>query len=123
MTLTGGSGGFESPWTAASDRLIRADAQLLQTALRKAVSTSPEAFFTTLADLKARSAAGWEREIRTSSWAVLEAGDAVVGIAAAKPRTRWRIPAMTPPGPASSSRSGSTRNTAARGSASGWSGT
>ncbi|HEY3982041.1 MAG TPA: GNAT family N-acetyltransferase [Streptosporangiaceae bacterium] len=85
MTLTGGSGGFESPWTSAGERRIRADAQLLQTALRKAVSTSPEAFFTTLADLKARSDAGWVREIRTSSWAVLEAGDAVVGIAAAKP--------------------------------------
>jgi ribosomal protein S18 acetylase RimI-like enzyme len=84
MTLTGGSGGFDSPWTAASERLIRADAQLLQAAMRKAVSTSPEAFFTTLADLNARPAARWEREIRTSSWAVLEAGDDVVGIAAAK---------------------------------------
>lgn len=52
--------------------------------MRAAVSTSPEAFFTTLADLDARPAACWEREIRTSSWAVLEAGDAVVGIAAAK---------------------------------------
>jgi L-amino acid N-acyltransferase len=84
MTLTGGSGGFESPWTAASERLIRADAQLLQGAMRAAVSTSPEAFFTTLADLEARAPAGWEREVRTSSWAVLEAGDDVVGIAAAK---------------------------------------
>ena len=84
MTLTGGSGGFEGPWTAASERLIRADAQLLQAAMRQAVTTSPEAFFTTLADLEARPAACWEREIRTSSWAVLEAGDAVVGIAAAK---------------------------------------
>jgi ribosomal protein S18 acetylase RimI-like enzyme len=84
MTLTGGSGGFESPWTAASERQIRADAHLLQAAMRKAVSTSPEAFFTTLADLNARPAARWEREIRTSSWAVLEAGDDVVGIAAAK---------------------------------------
>jgi ribosomal protein S18 acetylase RimI-like enzyme len=84
MTLTGGSGGSGSPWTAASEKLIRADAPRLQAAMRAAVSTSPEAFFTTLADLDARPAACWEREIRTSSWAVLEAGDAVVGIAAAK---------------------------------------
>jgi ribosomal protein S18 acetylase RimI-like enzyme len=84
MTLTGGSGACESPRTAASEKLIRADAPRLQAAMRAAVSTSPEAFFTTLADLDARSAACWEREIRTSSWAVLEAGDAVVGIAAAK---------------------------------------
>ena len=84
MTLAGGSGGFESPWTVAGERQIRADARLLRAAMRKAVSTSPEAFFTTLADLNARPAARWEREIRTSSWAVLEAGDDVVGIAAAK---------------------------------------
>jgi ribosomal protein S18 acetylase RimI-like enzyme len=84
MTLTGGSGGSESPWTAASEKLIRADAPRLQAAMRAAVSTSPGAFFTTLADLDARPPGCWEREIRTSSWAVLEAGDAVVGIAAAK---------------------------------------
>jgi ribosomal protein S18 acetylase RimI-like enzyme len=84
MTLAGGSGGSESPRTAASEKLIRADAPRLQAAMRAAVSTSPEAFFTTLADLDARPAGCWEREIRTSSWAVLEAGDAVVGIAAAK---------------------------------------
>jgi ribosomal protein S18 acetylase RimI-like enzyme len=84
MALTGGAGGFESPWTAASEKLIRADARRLQTAMRTAVSTSPESFLTTLADLDAGPADRWQTEIRTSSWAVLEAGDAVVGIAAAK---------------------------------------
>jgi ribosomal protein S18 acetylase RimI-like enzyme len=84
MALTSGSGGYRSAWVAASERLIQADARRLQATMRAAVSASPEAFFTTLADLNARPPARWEREIRTSSWAVLEAGDDVVGIAAAK---------------------------------------
>lgn len=52
--------------------------------MREAVSTSPGAFLTTVAEIDARSSDHWEDELRSSTWAVVQRGDEVFGIAAAK---------------------------------------
>src|ERR1700730_11846987 len=60
------------------------DAQILQKAIRESISTSPEAFLKTVDDVDERSIDYWEKEIDTSTWAVIQRGEAVVGIAVAR---------------------------------------
>jgi ribosomal protein S18 acetylase RimI-like enzyme len=75
--------GARSP-TAAIRHAVLRDAETLQTAIRKAVETSPRAFLKTPDDIDARPISYWEEEIRRSTWAVVEKGETVLGIAAAK---------------------------------------
>ena len=51
------------------------DAQMLKEAMHEAISTSPEAFLMTIDDIKAKETDYWEREIRSSTWAVIQKGD------------------------------------------------
>jgi ribosomal protein S18 acetylase RimI-like enzyme len=60
------------------------DAKMLKEAMHEAISKSPEAFLMTSDDLKAKEADYWEREIRSSTWAVIQRGDKVVGFAVAR---------------------------------------
>jgi ribosomal protein S18 acetylase RimI-like enzyme len=60
------------------------DAEMLKEAMRRAISTSPEAFLTTIDDLDDKEADYWAWEIRSSTWAVIQSGDRVVGLAVAR---------------------------------------
>ncbi len=60
------------------------DEQVLAQALCESVSTSPEAFLKTLEDIKNREPDYWRKEIDSSTWAVIQRGKQIVGVAAAK---------------------------------------
>lgn len=64
--------------------LKRDDAQILADAIRKSISTSPEAFLKTIEDIDNKACDYWQKEIDSSTWAVLQRGDEVVGIAVAR---------------------------------------
>jgi ribosomal protein S18 acetylase RimI-like enzyme len=78
--------------TAATETLLdvvpagprRSDAQILQWARSESVSTSPEAFLSTVAEIDEKPEAYWKNELRSSTWLVVEDGDKVLAIAAAK---------------------------------------
>jgi len=61
------------------------DAELLQRAIRKSISTSPEAFLKTVDDVDNKSMDYWEKEIDSSTWVVIQRRREVVGIAV----SRW----------------------------------
>lgn len=61
------------------------DAELLQGAIRKSISTSPEAFLKTVDDVDNKSMDYWEKEIDSSTWVVIQRRKEVVGIAV----SRW----------------------------------
>jgi ribosomal protein S18 acetylase RimI-like enzyme len=73
----------ESP-TETGRQAGHRDAQILQEAIRKSVSTSPEAFLKTVTDVDGTSIDNWEKEIASSTWVVIERGEKVVGIAVAR---------------------------------------
>ena len=75
--------GAEDPVDAQSRPRIR-DAVVLEKAMRAAIATSPEAFLTTIDDLDDKEADYWESEITSSTWAVIQRGDKVVGFAVAR---------------------------------------
>jgi ribosomal protein S18 acetylase RimI-like enzyme len=75
--------GADDPVSAESRAKLR-DAQSLKAAMCEAISTSPEAFLATIAELEAKEDDYWEREIRSSTWAVLERADEIVGFAVAR---------------------------------------
>ena len=75
--------GAEDPVDAQSRPRIR-DAVMLENAMRAALATSPEAFLTTIDDLDDKEADYWESEITSSTWAVIQRGDKVVGFAVAR---------------------------------------
>jgi ribosomal protein S18 acetylase RimI-like enzyme len=62
------------------------DAQMLRTALRASISTSPGAFLMTIEDLddKDKEVDYWESQIFSSTWVVIQRGDEVVGLAVAR---------------------------------------
>jgi ribosomal protein S18 acetylase RimI-like enzyme len=64
--------------------VLRDDAQLLQNAIRDSVSTSPEAFLKTVADVNLFPIEYWKKEIDNSTWVVIQRDEEVVGIAVAK---------------------------------------
>ena len=75
--------GAEDPVDAQARPRIR-DAVMLENAMRAALATSPEAFLTTIDDLDDKEADYWESEITSSTWAVIQRGDKVVGFAVAR---------------------------------------
>jgi ribosomal protein S18 acetylase RimI-like enzyme len=60
------------------------DARILQRAMRKSIDMSPDAFLKTVDDVDKKPIGYWVNEILSSTWAVIERGDEVLGIAAAK---------------------------------------
>jgi ribosomal protein S18 acetylase RimI-like enzyme len=68
----------------AADGMLSPDARILRRTVREAVSTSPNAFLRTVAEIDAVPTGDWEDELRLSTWAVMQRGNEVLGIAAAK---------------------------------------
>jgi ribosomal protein S18 acetylase RimI-like enzyme len=75
--------GAEDPVAAKPLPGVR-DAQMLKEAMHEAISESPEAFLMTTDDLKAKEPDYWEMEVRSSTWAVIQEADKVVGFAVAR---------------------------------------
>lgn len=84
MTASDAGGPKEPRDDPKADVVPSPDAQILRRTMREAISTSPGAFLTTVAEIDARSSDYWEDELRSSTWAVVQRGDEVFGIAAAK---------------------------------------
>ena len=64
--------------------LLFRDARILQKAMRKSIDISPDAFLRTVDDVDKKPIGYWVDEILSSTWAVIERGNEVLGIAAAK---------------------------------------
>lgn len=60
------------------------DARILRQAILESVDTSPDAFLAEAEDLEAKPADYWENEIKSATWAVVQRGDEILGIAAAR---------------------------------------
>lgn len=60
------------------------DEQVLAQAMWESVYTSPEAFLKKLEDIKSREPDYWRKEIDSSTWAVIQRGNQVIGVAVAK---------------------------------------
>jgi ribosomal protein S18 acetylase RimI-like enzyme len=60
------------------------DAQILQEAIRKSISTSPKAFLKSIEDVDSSTPDYWEKEIDSATWTVIQRGEDVVGIAVAR---------------------------------------
>jgi ribosomal protein S18 acetylase RimI-like enzyme len=60
------------------------DARILRQALREAKRTSPDSFLTSADDVATRPLDYWIAEMSSSTWAVAERQESVVGVAAAK---------------------------------------
>jgi len=80
----------KSPIETVTSSVLRRDAETLQKAIRQAIATSPGAFLKTVDDIDAQPIDYWKREIISSTWAVAQRGEEVVGIAAAKRPDRLR---------------------------------
>ena len=70
------------------------DAQILVQALRASVITSPEAFSKSLKDVDEPDLEYWRRDIARATWAVIEQGDEVIGVAVARRPHRRRDPRL-----------------------------
>lgn len=70
--------------TSPASKELQEQAKLLQDAVRKAVLTSPDSFFKTVADVDAKAQDYWVGEIRSSTWVVAEQDGHAVGVAASK---------------------------------------
>jgi ribosomal protein S18 acetylase RimI-like enzyme len=60
------------------------DARVLRKAVRESISTSPDSFLRTVADVDSMSSDYWDKEIDNSTWVVIQQLDKVVGIAVAR---------------------------------------
>jgi ribosomal protein S18 acetylase RimI-like enzyme len=67
-----------------SDPRLRGDARILREALLKSVITSPAAFLATFEDVRNRRPSYWQNELHRSTYAIVQQGSAVVGVAASK---------------------------------------
>lgn len=61
------------------------DAEILQQVIRKSICTSSEAFLKTVEQVDRSAPDYWEREIDSATWAVIQQGEDVVGVAVARP--------------------------------------
>jgi ribosomal protein S18 acetylase RimI-like enzyme len=61
------------------------DWHILRYTILRSVATSPGAFLATAAQLKAKSPEYWQNRLSSSTWAVVQRGSDILGIAAAKP--------------------------------------
>lgn len=79
------SSGVRSFDTGASPNVPRPDWRILCDTILESVDTSPDAFLTKAREIKGKSRSFWKRKLRSSHWAVVQRGDEILGIAAAKP--------------------------------------
>src|SRR5882724_2588760 len=63
---------------------LRWDAEILHSAMCKAVDTSPNSFLKTVEELDAEPPDYWITQIQSAKWAVAQRGGEVVGVAASK---------------------------------------
>lgn len=82
--MTHAAGGTTRPVQLTMSPAIQRDAQRLRRAVRDSVSSSPGAFLATIDDINRKLASDWINEIRSSTWAVVQKGDRILAIAAAK---------------------------------------
>lgn len=75
--------GPEGPFPAGEPPL-QGDARVLYRAIRECIRTSPTAFGMTPEEFRKKSADHWHHEVRTGTWAVIETGAEVIGIAVAR---------------------------------------
>ena len=75
--------GPEGPFPAGEPPL-QGDARVLYRAIRECIRTSPTAFGMTPEEFREKSADHWQHEVRTGTWAVIETGAEVIGIAVAR---------------------------------------
>jgi len=68
----------------AGEPPLQGDARVLYLAIRECISTSPTAFSMTPEEFSSKSADHWQHEVRTATWAVIETGREVIGIAVAR---------------------------------------
>lgn len=68
----------------AGEPPLQGDARVLRDAIGECIRTSPDAFGMTPDEFEKKSADYWQYEVRTATWAVIEAGEEVIGIAAAR---------------------------------------
>lgn len=78
------SRGAVNPTGSSTSSALGWDAKILQDALRDAVSISPDSFLKTVEDIDAKLLEYWIDEIRSSTWAVVQRDEEVVGIVAGK---------------------------------------
>ncbi len=70
---------------AASPSTPSSDLDILHETILKSVTTSPGAFLATATELEAEPSEYWVNRLESSTWAVMQRGDQILGIAAAKP--------------------------------------
>jgi ribosomal protein S18 acetylase RimI-like enzyme len=75
--------GPESP-LPAGELPLQGDARVLYRAIRECIRTSPNAFLMTQDEIEEKSADYWRREVQTATWAVIEKGTEVIGVAVAR---------------------------------------
>jgi ribosomal protein S18 acetylase RimI-like enzyme len=73
----------DNPYVAGRSSTHR-DARILRSALREAKSTSPDSFLASAEDVATRPLDYWIAEMSSSTWAVAERQENIVGVAAAK---------------------------------------
>ncbi len=83
--LADGASDFQGPGEAAPLGAFRPDWLILRDTILKSVTTSPDAFLATAAQLGAEQSTYWQGRLELATWAVLQRGNEVLGIAAAKP--------------------------------------
>jgi ribosomal protein S18 acetylase RimI-like enzyme len=75
--------GTDSPSEIGQQPDLR-DAQILVQALRASVITSPDAFSKNLEDVENPELDYWRKEIDSATWAVIQRGEEVIGVAVAR---------------------------------------
>lgn len=76
--------GVRSLDNAAPPNESRPDWLILRDTILVSIATSPGAFMATAAQIESRPPQFWRRELRFSTWAVVQRQDEILGIAAAK---------------------------------------
>jgi ribosomal protein S18 acetylase RimI-like enzyme len=82
--VTGAGRGSENRSEATTSSALDRDARILRDAVLDAVGTSPDSFMMTIEDVEAQSLAYWKNEIRSSTWAVVQRDNEIVGVVAGK---------------------------------------
>src|ERR1700722_6844251 len=73
-----------SPDSATVPFLSSPDWRVLREAVIKSLTTSPDAFLTTIGQVAGRRPRFWQHKLRSAQWAVVQRDGEVLGIAAAK---------------------------------------
>lgn len=76
--------GSHRPIGTSTSSTLRWDAKILRDTLRVAIYNSPDSFLKTLDEIDAKPLDCWIDEVRSSTWAVAQRDEEIVGIAASK---------------------------------------